>query len=56
MGIKERKMNNVNQGYPKTFVICPLKCIQALQIHYVILHENLSLKGSKHKPLGASQD
>ena len=47
MEIKERKMNNVNQCYPKTFVICPLKCIKAIPIHYVILKGNLSLKGNK---------
>jgi hypothetical protein len=43
MGINERKKNNVNQGYPRTLVICPLKCIKAIPNHYVILKENPKL-------------
>jgi hypothetical protein len=40
----------------KTVVICPLKCIKTIQIHYVILNENLSQKSNKHNPLEAPHD
>ena len=47
MEIKERKMKDVNKCCPKNFVICPLKYIKAIPIHYNILKENLSLKDNK---------
>jgi hypothetical protein len=40
----------------ETLVICPLKCIKTIQIHYVILNENLSLKSNKPNPLEAPHD
>jgi hypothetical protein len=56
MEIKAREMNNANQCHPKTFVICPLKCIKAIPIHYVIFTENPSLKSNKANPLEAPHD
>jgi hypothetical protein len=58
MEFKERKMKSVNKSCPKNFVICPLKYIKAIPNHYVILKENLSLKGNKsiYIPLEAPHD
>ena len=47
MEIKERKMKDMNKCCPKNFAICPLKYIKAIPNHYVILKENLRLKGHK---------
>ena len=40
----------------RPLLICPLKSIKTIQIHYVILNENLSLKSNKHNPLEAPHD